>query len=160
VKGDTGPQGLQGEKGDTGPQGPSGPSNAYYMTTEVVFLNTAFGFGEVAGFTNLPGGKYLLSVSMSLTNQTPSLAAVQCVWRRTPPSGGEIENIGHTYSEFMESNTHPDNDFVEITSFSVPYEFASTQHVRLWCQSNTEGQAPVVAQGIVVTALEVETSQQ
>jgi len=61
----------------------------------------------------------------------------------------------------IESRTRPDNDFIEITSFTVPYEFASTQHVRLWCQANTPDGAPVVvAQDITVTALEVESSQQ
>jgi hypothetical protein len=143
-----GPQGPQGAKGDAGPKGdtgPRGPSDAYYVSRGEVF--TLPEDSSVAGFTNLPAGKYLMSVSMGLQNASPSLAQASCFL-----SGPPVSEPSMNYTQLVEPTTLPDNDTIEPMSFTVPLELASDGSIDLRCIING---GPLTATGTTMTALRV-----
>jgi hypothetical protein len=101
----------------------------------------------VASLTSLPKGKYLVSFSMTLQNQTSQLAVVQCF-----VDGSTLSNT--PLREFLEPNSSTtQNDVIDTMSFTVPLELASdNSSVTLNCTSTQQ----VSAQSIYMTALQVE----
>ena len=158
IQGPQGPQGLQGEQGIRGPQGEQGPqgekgetgergpSDAY--TAGPISLTLDSNFVDVASLS-LPAGKYIVSTSMLVQNQSlvfPGL--VFC-------SVSSLNPTPFLYSTPLGKAGTLDPTHTNTFSFTVPVELSAPATISLVCNNNVIAPNTVEARSIFFTALRV-----